>query len=81
MRSWLYCLLAIGLLLGGFGSTAVPAGSTGSIARLHFQVACDTCAFGSTSDLFLTNSQEDMICYGPEIASVASSSVSCARTR
>jgi hypothetical protein len=45
---------------GGFGVTGVPALSTGSIARLHFRVLCDTCAIGTMTDLVLTGLTDDI---------------------
>lgn len=48
------------LTCGGFGTTAIPAGSSGSLLRLKFSVACDTCAVGSTSELRIGNPIEDI---------------------
>jgi hypothetical protein len=41
------------LTCGGFGTAPIPAGVTGPVVQLHFQVACSTCVFGTTGDLIL----------------------------
>ncbi len=48
------------LTCGGFGTSPIPAGSSGTLLRLKFVAQCDTCAAGATSDLRIVEPIEDL---------------------
>ncbi|MFN8180014.1 MAG: choice-of-anchor D domain-containing protein [bacterium] len=48
------------LTCGGFGTTPIPSGSTGTLVRLKFNAPCDTCAAGSTSEIRVIEPIEDL---------------------
>ncbi len=48
------------LIIGGFGSPVVPAGSAGSIVLLNFDVECETCNNGDECILSMTDLVDDI---------------------
>ena len=48
------------ITLGGFNPSPIAAGTSGSIARLRFQVDCATCVAGDESPLEPTNATDDV---------------------
>ena len=49
------------LTCGGFGTTPIPAGSSGTLLRLHFLTQCDTCTAGVSSELRIDEAIEDLV--------------------
>ncbi len=48
------------LTVGGFGTTSVPVGSSGSLATVVFEVTCGGCAEGQESALTITSPVDDL---------------------
>ncbi|HET9888848.1 MAG TPA: choice-of-anchor D domain-containing protein, partial [bacterium] len=44
----------------GFGSNAIPAGSSGALMRVFIEVNCPTCAIGDATDLVISNLIDDV---------------------
>lgn len=54
-------LLAPGqLIIGGYGTTPIPVGSTGGLATVYFTVSCGGCADGDTSQLSIQDLVDDL---------------------
>jgi len=49
------------LTIGGYDTTAIPAGSTGTLIFLEFEVNCSSCSPYETSNLEATNLQDDLL--------------------